>query len=108
MSSEKHKDLVKCLRKLVWPTILDECWSWLNNETKNNRGLDVKVKWIENKQSYTFQQKENTICFDQRCVLMSFSPSALVATSNRWRRLMWLGAPGLGVGWKGRGHQTGM
>ena len=116
MSSEKHKDLVKCLRKLVGPTILDECWSWLNNETKNNRGLDVKVKWIENKQSYMFQQRGNMICFDKvfyivRYMLMSFLPSALVATSNRWRCLMWLGAPGLGVGWlgwKGRGHQTRM
>ena len=112
MERRANWELVKCLRKLVGPTILDECWGcWLNKETKNNKGLDVKDKWIENKQSYTFQQKENTICFDQRCVLMSFSPSALVATSNRWRRLMWLGAPGLGVGWlgwKGRGHQTGM
>ena len=63
MERRANWELVKCLRKLVGPTILDECWSWLNNETKNNRGLDVKVKWIENKQSYMFQQRGNMICF---------------------------------------------
>ena len=87
------------LGKVVLRTILDECWR-LNKETKNNTSLDLKDKWIENKQSNTFPRKNMIGLQNYSCLRYSCCTRALDATSNGSSHLMWL-EPLVGVGWFG-------
>ena len=92
------------LGKVVLRTILDECWR-LNKETKNNTSLDLKDKWIENKQSDTFPRKEYDLfeklfMFEIFMLYMSIGcyfkriKSSDVVGASGWSWLVWLGWDG--------------